>query len=574
MASKNSDIPDQIRISKNEADELIQRVKESGLLDNDVKIITGLISFNAWMQARLSRAKLTIKKLRKLFGFTSESSKHIAETKDGEDAAKTIEAEPTSHTIEIPPEKQNTQITSKPPKWNKNKNHGRLAASEYTGCPIIEVDFTDTLLQSGFCRVCAESGDQGKLEYPDPSVLVFLEGSPIVSGKRVQLKRAKCRVCETYFTADLPDEFKDASKYAHTATSAIAIQHYYAGQPFKRIEMMQKAQKVPLPDATQYDLMSFLYKHTVQYVVAELRLQASNGKTFYFDDTIGRIIDQSIQNKKSKSKRDIKSVHATAIISEYEGHRIHMFQTDTQTAGKTFASLIHARESNDGFITMSDASSNNFPDLNESLLSKWVISLCLSHGRRKFHELIDDSGGSDDYKLILKIIGDVYSNERYCKDNHLSDESRLSYHQEHSGPLMRALHTWLNNLLLYKEVEPNSPFGEAIAYLLKRWVYFTQFIRIPGIPLDNNICEIAIKVLIRYRNNSRFYKTAFGASVGDAIMSLVHTAIAANVNPFDYLNALQVHSKQVKENPTQWLPWNYQQTIRALTEENYAPIES
>ena len=73
MASKNSDTPDQIRISKNEADELIQRVKESGLLDNDVKIITGLISFNAWMQARLSRAKLTIKKLRKLFGFTSES---------------------------------------------------------------------------------------------------------------------------------------------------------------------------------------------------------------------------------------------------------------------------------------------------------------------------------------------------------------------------------------------------------------------------------------------------------------------------------------------------------------------
>ena len=54
----------------------------------------------------------------------------------------------------------------------------------------------------------------------------------------------------------------------------------------------------------------------------------------------------------------------------------------------------------------------------------------------------------------------------------------------------------------------------------------------------------------------------------------MHTAIADNVNPFDYLNALQVHSIQVKENPTQWLPWNYQQTTRALIEENYAPIES
>ena len=340
MASRKSDIPDRILISKKEADELIQRLQNNKLLEKDIKTLKGLIFFSAWMQARLARAKLTIKKLRKLFGFTSESSKQIAETKDGGDTATTNEAEPTNHTIEIPPEKQNTPITSKPSKWNKNKNHGRLAASEYTGCAVIEVDFTDSILQSGFCRVCAESGDQEKLEYPDPSVLVFLEGSPIVSGNRLQLKRAKCRVCETYFTAELPDEFKDASKYAHTAISAIAIQHYYAGQPFKRIEAMQKAQKVPLPDATQYDLMSVLYKNTVQYVVAELRLQASNGNTFYFDDTIGRIIDQTIQNKKSKSKRDKKSVHATAIISEYEGHRIYMFQTDTQTAGKTFASLI------------------------------------------------------------------------------------------------------------------------------------------------------------------------------------------------------------------------------------------
>jgi len=168
--------------------------------------------------------------------------------------------------------------------------------------------------------------------------------------------------------------------------------------------------------------------------------------------------------------------------------------------------------------------------------------------------------------LILKIIGDVYSNERHCKSGNLSDEDRLAYHQKHSAPLMKALYTWLNNLLLHKEVEPNSPFGEAIAYLLRRWDFLTKFLYILGAALDNNICERAIKILIRYRNNSRFYKTFYGASVGDAIMSLLHTAIAANINPFDYFNALQVYNEAVNAAPEQWLPWNYQDTLLQLTE--------
>ena len=87
-------------------------------------------------------------------------------------------------------------------------------------------------------------------------------------------------------------------------------------------------------------------------------------------------------------------------------------------------------------ITMSDASANNFPQLEESLLAKWLIALCLAHSRRKFHELIDDQGGDEDCRLVLKIIGNVYSNERHCKDANLNDEDRLVYHQQHSAPEM------------------------------------------------------------------------------------------------------------------------------------------
>ena len=566
--------PKQIKLTAQDISDLTQRIKDNALSDEDINTLLELIAFNAWLQDRLSHANLSIKNLRKIFGFTSESintgKKNNKENKDpntennNNDTANDNKAD-SNNSASSDNKSDEEHKTTTNVKWDKNQNHGRTAASAYTGCPTIEVDFTDDALTSGFCSCCAQSGDRAKLEYADPSVLVFLEGTPLVSGNRVSLKRAKCSVCESYFTADTPDEFKGRSKNSHTVSSAIAIQHYISGQPFKRIEGLQKAQGVPLADATQYDLMKVLYNTAVKSVVGALETCASNGSTHYFDDTNGRVIDQIVMNKRSTSSKDKKAIHATALLSEYDGHRIYLFQTDTKTAGQTFASIIENRQSSDDFITMSDASANNFPQLEESLLAKWLIALCLAHSRRKFHELIDDKGGDEDCRLVLAIIGNVYANERHCKDANLNDEDRLVYHQQHSAPEMVALRTWLNNLLLHKQVEPNSPMGEAIAYLLKRWKFFTQFQRLLGAPLDNNICEIAIKVLIRYRNNSRFYKTLYGASIGDAMMSVLHTAIAAGINPFDYLNTLQLYSDDVQTNPDQWLPWNYQDTLYNLT---------
>ena len=45
-------------------------------------------------------------------------------------------------------------------------------------------------------------------------------------------------------------------------------------------------------------------------------------------------------------------------------------------------------------------------------------------------------------------------------------------------------------------------------------------------------------------------------------MSLIHTAELVNANPFDYLTGLQKHAGEVKSNPSQWMPWNYQETMK------------
>ena len=99
--------------------------------------------------------------------------------------------------------------------------------------------------------------------------------------------------------------------------------------------------------------------------------------------------------------------------------------------------------------------------------------------------------------------------------------------------------------------------GVAINYMLKRWDALTLFLRVPGAPLDNNICERALKKSILHRKNSLFYLTEHGARVGDTFMSLIYTCELSAANPFEYLTALQNHADQVAQGPEHWMPWNY-----------------
>lgn len=49
--------------------------------------------------------------------------------------------------------------------------------------------------------------------------------------------------------------------------------------------------------------------------------------------------------------------------------------------------------------------------------------------------------------------------------------------------------------------------------------------------------------------------------MGDLVMSLIHTCELNGVNPFDYLTELQRHAGELKSEPSEWMPWNYRETL-------------
>ena len=110
-------------------------------------------------------------------------------------------------------------------------------------------------------------------------------------------------------------------------------------------------------------------------------------------------------------------------------------------------------------------------------------------------------------------------------------------------------------------MEPNSGLGDALGYMRKHWPKLTLFLKEPGAPLDNNLCERALKKAILHRRNSLFYRTERGAHVGDVFMSLIHTAELTGVAPFEYLVALLRHHEAVAEAPADWMPWSYQASL-------------
>jgi len=201
---------------------------------------------------------------------------------------------------------------------------------------------------------------------------------------------------------------------------------------------------------------------------------------------------------------------------------------------------------------MCDALSRNLPGELQT-----IVAYCLAHARRQFVDVYDRF--PEQCRYLLEALAVVYRNDASARERHLSPEERLRFHQEASGPTLQQLHGWLTRQLEEKLAEPNSGLGGALRYMLRHWDKLTLFLRQAGAPLDNNICERALKKAILHRKNALFYKTPNGARVGDLFMSLIYTCQLNEANPFDYLTQLQQHSDQVAAGPQNWMPWNYRE---------------
>jgi hypothetical protein len=309
-----------------------------------------------------------------------------------------------------------------------------------------------------------------------------------------------------------------------------------------------------LPDATQWELVEQV-ADSAYPVYDYLKKVGANQPLVYQDDTGARILALIAENQ-ADPPPERKGMYTTVLRFEGE-HSICLYFTGRRHAGENLDDILRYRAPDLPPIQwMSDGLAANTPKQHQD---QTLDINCIVHGRRKFVEI--DEFFPSECARVIDAIAEIYKHEAYCKEQQLTPEQRLAYHQEHSREGMENLKAWMEQQLEDKQVEPNSRLGGAFDYLLKRWESLTRFLVVPGAPLDNNAAEQALKLILRYRKNSLFYKNAHGAYVGDTLISLMETCRLAKANPLDYLSALMENRSAVFADPTAWLPWNYRETL-------------
>jgi transposase len=434
---------------------------------------------------------------------------------------------------------------------------GRLGAEVYEGAERVECRHEE-LAVGQRCPVCG----QGRLYGVPPGVEIRIDGNALLSAIRYELEKLRCSACGQVFTAPLPAE-ASTEKYSPRARAVLAVSRYYLGLPFFRVEAYQAMLGVPVPDATQWEQIERVAD--CGYVVfAHLERLAAQGEVIYQDDTPVRILSLIAENHQAQAhaaasggsrSEERTGMYTTALVVKVGEQMIYLYYSSRWHAGENLEALLTKREANRGKpLVMSDALPSN--DADETTL---IRCHCLAHGRRKFSELEDVFPA--ECQVVLESLKQVFDHDEEARLKQMSAAERLAYHQVYSGPLMEGLQRWLETQSAERLVEPNSSLGKAMAYLLGHWETLTRFLSVPGAPLDNNLVERALKLFIRQRKNSLFYKTAYSAYIASVLTSLIATCLQAGVNAVEYLVALQEHRAEVFAAPEAWFPWTYQANL-------------
>ena len=427
------------------------------------------------------------------------------------------------------------------------KGHGRNGAPSYTGAKKVAVPHP-SLHTGDACPGC----ERGKV-YPqqEPRTLVRIVGQAPLAATVYELDRLRCNLCGEVFTAQEP-EGVGPEKYDETTAAMIALLKYGSGMPFYRLEKLEYLLGIPLPASTQWEIVEEAAE-VIQAARDELIRQAAQGEVLHNDDTSMRVLAMV-----REPSDDRTGVFTSGIVSTQPGQRIALYFTGRQHAGENLRDVLDHRAG--GLappVQMSDALSRNTPKLNDG--AEILLANCLAHGRRQFVEVA--ANFPEPCRYVLETLGGIYKYDAEARERTLSPGERLQFHQQHSKPVMEKLLDWLEAQFAQKQVEPNSGLGKAITYFLRHWKGLTAFLREAGAPLDNNICERALKRAVLHRKNALFYRTLHGSEVGDLFMSLIHTCELAGANAFDYLSQLQRHAVELAANPAAWMPWNYQQRV-------------
>jgi transposase len=551
-----------IDICLSELRALRSRIDDRDLELDDWPIIEALVNKligRAESQQERMAAKIAAQKAADASADASmEASSSQAASSDGVSSQPAIpQTAPADNTTETHDEKKG------------RKGHGRNGVGSFTNGTHINHALGSDVLGS-VCEKCGAVRGGGRMSPYREKIIIRIVGQPLFGAELHHFEQARCRICGNLITADGSAEILEGIgssyiTYHWSACAMLLVMHYFAGAPFKRLEMLHNGWGVPMPDANQWkvasectDLLDPLFRAIEQHGI-------HNAVSLRIDDTGSEVIElrKQIQaeiaalEKVGESTNDVRTaINATGVYLETaDGAVITLFYTGRHHAGEIIDQLLKHRKSTEPKLAkVTDGASKNF---DHQQADKLVESSCNAHAYLKFRAIKDKY--PDEYATAAEVYKQVFDNDDKAKALNLTPDERMLFHREHSKPLMEKLKAMCDKKIESRLVEPNSLLWEPLTFIINQWTRLTMFYKEPNVPLDTNLVEQMLIIPVRYLAGSFNYKNTNGSETGDLCMSLVVTARANGVEPVAYLTHCLAHHEDLARNPEHYLPWVYRE---------------
>lgn len=186
---------------------------------------------------------------------------------------------------------------------------------------------------------------------------------------------------------------------------------------------------------------------------------------------------------------------------------------------------------------------------------KVELAHCWVHVRRKFLEAepVEPRLSAE----ALSHIGALYEHDEQCRELRSPGEV-LAYRQRHCVPIVDAFFASLTEALDKQALLPTNPFTKAASYAIDRERSLRVFLAQPGVQMDTNHLERALRPIALGRKNWMFCSTEVGARQVGVIQSLLVTCRLHGLDAYTYLvdvlQRVQIHpAKRAQElTPRLW----------------------
>lgn len=422
-------------------------------------------------------------------------------------------------------------------KSHSRKKRPRKAIPDHYPREVIEYDLTDAE------KICPHDGSQLNLTGSDThDQLEFIPASIKVIQHK-QLKYA-CPCCKTYLKkADKPKQPIEKSIATPSLLAYVATSKFCDSLPLYRLSIIFDRIGIKLDRA---NLANWMVKcgELIQPLINMVQDHCLSQAVIHMDETTVQVLDEPGKDPSSKSYMWLMATFGLrpAFIFNYSPSRNQMVPIDL-LCGVDRGTAIMV----DGYNGYSPA------------CAKYdLIRLgCLVHARRKFTDVIKAQGKNSKTgkaHMAIGMIKQLYRIEKKIKDQ--SVEEKYKERQKLSKPIIDKLKNWMIKSL--GQVPPKSTLGLALSYLNNQWDRIFRYIDNGAYPIDNNFAENAFRPFVVGRKNWIFSKSQAGAKSSANLYSLICTAKANGLNPYEYLIAVfrDLPNAQTVDDIEKLLPWN------------------